>query len=100
MRASACLGRPALEGAKKARRSVEERGRWARRTTRSRMPRIISASTLMSEAWPRMPPIEGWWIITRECGKASRLPLEPPASRREPMDAARPTLIVETSALT
>ena len=47
-----------------------------------------------------MPPIEGWWIMTRECGKASRLPFAPPTSSREPIEAARPTLIVETSALT
>jgi hypothetical protein len=80
-------------------------GRGARvdaevRTTRSRMPRIISASTFMSEAWPWMPPIEGWWIMQRECGKASRFPFAPPTSRRDPIEAARPTLIVETSALT
>ena len=63
------------------------------------MARICSASTLMSEACPRIPPALGWWIIVRECGSASRFPLVPPASRKEPIEAASPTLIVETSTL-
>jgi hypothetical protein len=41
----------------------------------------------MSDAWPRKPP-SGWWIITREFGKANRLPSAPAASSTAPMLAA------------
>jgi len=45
-------------------------------------------------------PVPGWWIMVRECCSASRLPLVPPTSRSEPIEAARPILIVEMSHLT
>ena len=50
----------------------------------------------MSDAVPPPPACDGWWIMMRECGSAERLPLRPPASRNEPMLAARPMQIVFT----
>ena len=44
----------------------------------------------MSAAWPCAPP-NGWWIMMRLLGRLKRLPLRPLASRKAPMDAARPT---------
>ena len=58
--------------------------------------RISFAWISMSVAWPRKPP-SGWWISTRECGSARRLPLAPAASRTAPMEAAWPMQIVATS---
>ena len=57
------------------------------------------AKRVLSVAWPWAPP-DGWWIITREFGSASRLPLAPAISRNEPMLAAMPMHMVETSGLT
>ena len=41
---------------------------------------------------------EGWWIMMREFGSDRRLPLAPAMSRNEPMLAAMPRHIVDTSA--
>ncbi len=49
----------------------------------------------MSAAVPWVPP-EGWWIMSRECGSADRLPLAPAASRNAAIEAARPMQIVFT----
>ncbi len=40
------------------------------------------------------PPPEGWWMSTRACSRASRLPLVPAASRTAAAEAAWPMQIV------
>ena len=59
------------------------------------MRTICAASTLMSSAWPWAPPM-GWWIMTRLFGSANLDPFVPPQSKKEAIDALRPTLIVTT----
>lgn len=46
------------------------------------------------------PNASGWWMSTRECGRAYRLPLAPPASSTAAIEAAIPMQIVMTSGLT
>ena len=48
---------------------------------------------------PCAPP-SGWWIITRECGSAERLPAVPAVSSTAPIEAASPVQIVATSQFT
>ncbi len=60
---------------------------------------ISRAAMRMSLAWPCAPP-SGWWIRTRECGSAARLPLVPAHRRTEPMEAAMPVQTVATSGWT
>ena len=54
----------------------------------------------MSDAWPCIPPIEGWCMRIRLCGSENRLPGLPAHSRNWPIDAAMPMQIVRTSQLT
>ena len=50
----------------------------------------------MSAAVP-WNPADPWWIMTRELGSTYRLPALPAASSREPIEAASPTQVVDTS---
>jgi hypothetical protein len=56
------------------------------------------AAISMSEAVPCVPP-EGWCCMMRAWGREKRLPLAPPASRKQPMLAAKPMQIVDTGLL-
>jgi hypothetical protein len=47
---------------------------------------------------PPAPP-NGWWIMTRAFGMQYRFPFEPAASKKAPIEAARPKQTVDTSAL-
>ena len=49
----------------------------------------------MSEAMPRAPP-EGWWIMIRALGSATRRPGSPAASRKLPIEQAWPMHTVDT----
>ena len=57
---------------------------------------ISTACISRSEALPCIPPMLGWWIITRPLGQIKRRPFSPAESKMEPMEAARPMQIVET----
>src|SRR2546423_561371 len=64
-------------------RSTCSRGRPQWRTYRSirmsRCFRISRAWMSRSDAWPRMPGLQGWWSTIRAWGRAYRLPGAPPA---------------------
>ena len=47
----------------------------------------------MSAEVPWNPP-EGWWIMIRLFGSATRLPLAPPVRSSEPIDIAMPKQMV------
>src|SRR5690606_4589808 len=74
---------------------------WAARLPlrRSRSFRISRAWMSISEACPWKPP-HGWCTMTRELGRAWRLPAAPPARITAPMLAAWPMHTVLTSGRT
>ena len=52
----------------------------------------------MSLAMPWAPP-EGWWTMRRALGRAYRMPGDPPARRRLPIEAAWPMQTVDMGGL-
>jgi len=62
--------------------------------------RSISLATIsMSEAWPCMPSMAGWWMRMRALGRARRLPSLPAASSTAAAEAACPRHTVCTCGL-
>ena len=58
--------------------------------SRSRMSSTSRAAISMSAAVP-CAPVDGWWIMMRELGRALRLPGAPAATRIAAIEAAMPT---------
>ena len=59
------------------------------------MASVSRAWISMSVDWPWNPPV-GWWMSSRELGRAERRPGSPPARISAPIDIAMPTQIVRT----